>query len=187
MKARRPAPPGRVVTVLAASAIAIVAAGCGGNADTAPAGPAVTVENAPQGNQLHQFDGSEHAPFISVADYKPIYDRHDPRYVLVDVREAAERAQEHIPGDVWAPLADAPNRGWKYLRRYSDKVLVLYCDCPWAEAAQESVVLRSRGVPDSRLRVLHEGIPGWAKAGYPVVRGGDVCARADWPQACSGR
>lgn len=148
-------------------------------------GSAVTVQGGPPGNQLHTFDGNDHAPFISLADYKPIYDRHDPNYVLVDVREAGERAGGKIPGDIWAPLADADTTAWQFLEAYKDKTLVLYCDCPWAEAAKESVILKAHGFSYDRLRVLHEGIPGWQQAGYPVVPGGDAChTERNWPQAC---
>jgi len=135
-----------------------------------------------------QHGGDHHAPFISLAQYKPIYDRHDPNWVLVDVREAAERAQAHIPGDLWVPLADADTTGFTALLPDRDKMLVLHCDCPWAEAARESVILEAHGFADSHLRVLHEGIPGWAKAGYPIVAvpGGNPCtSEHHWPQACA--
>ncbi|MFJ4654372.1 rhodanese-like domain-containing protein [Nocardia sp. NPDC088792] len=138
------------------------------------------------GDSLHEFHGGQHAPFLALADYKPIYDRHDPGYVLVDVRPAAVRAESHIPGDIWVPLADAPTTGWQTLQQYRGKaVLVLYCDCPWQEAANESVILRQHGFTDADMRVLHEGIPAWEAAGYPVVRGTDPCADRKWPLACS--
>jgi hypothetical protein len=31
-------------------------------------------------NSIHRFNGNHHAPFISLADYKSIYDSHDPDY-----------------------------------------------------------------------------------------------------------
>lgn len=147
--------------------------------------PAATVVDGPSANSAHQFDGDDHAPFISLADYKPIYDHHDPAYVLVDVRETPERANARIPADIWVPLADMDDTGWRFLEQYQDKTLVLYCDCPWAEAARASVILRAHGFSYDRMRVLHEGIPGWAEAGYPIDSGGDPCsAERDWPQAC---
>jgi rhodanese-related sulfurtransferase len=121
-----------------------------------------------------------------VRAFKRHWDRRDRHVVLVDVRGAADRAKEHIPRDIWVPLADAPRSGWRFLERYRRKLIVLYCDCPWAEAAEESAVLEGHGFSDRRLRVLHEGIPGWIKAGYPTVPGGDVCARHHWPRACRG-
>ncbi|MFI6166269.1 rhodanese-like domain-containing protein [Nocardia sp. NPDC051052] len=149
--------------------------------------PAVSVQGGPSGDQLHQFQGGQHAPFISLTDYKPSYDRHDPHYVLVDVREAAARAQSHIPDDIWVPLADAPTTGWQTLQQYRGTVvLVLYCNCPWQEAANESVVLKEHGFTDGDMRVLQEGIGGWQTAGYPVIRDTDPCATHSWPQACSG-
>jgi len=170
-----------LVVVVAAIGAAVWAA----NRDRGPTS-AVSVQGGPQGNQLHQFDANHHAPFISLADYKPIYDRKDPNYILVDVREAAERANSRIPGDIWAPLADADTTGWQFLEQYKNtKTLVLYCDCPWAEAAKESVILEAHGFDDAHLLVLHEGIPGWAQAGYPVVSGGNPCqTERKWPQAC---
>lgn len=188
-RAGRSAQPGRrwrVVLGLIALALAVTGAALLATRHGSSS-PAVSVQGGPSGNQLHQFSGEHHAPFISLADYKPIYDRRDANYVLVDVREATERAQAKIPGDIWVPLADADSAGWKALEAYKDKTLVLYCDCPWAEAAKESVILEAHGFADSHLRVLHEGIPGWAQAGYPIVSGGDPCAsERRWPQACGG-
>jgi rhodanese-related sulfurtransferase len=147
--------------------------------------PPVSGVGSPPGNQPHQFSGDHHAPFITLADYKPIYDRHDRNYVLVDTRTAGVRSLKHIPGDIWVPLDDAASTGWKFLERYKGKTLVLYCDCPWQDAAKESAILEAHGWSDNHLRVLHEGIPGWEQAGYPVVPDGDVCSKTEhWPQAC---
>ena len=149
-------------------------------------GPAVSVVGGPSGNQLHSFNADHHAPFIALADYYPHWASKDPAYVLVDVREAGERAAAKIPGDVWVPLADMQATGWQALQAYKDKIIVLYCDCPWQEAATASSILEAYGFSDDNLRVLHEGIPGWQQAGYPIEPGGDVCAGQSWPQACGG-
>jgi len=146
----------------------------------------VAVAGGASAGPLHRFHGTHHAPFISVRAFKRHWDRRDRHVVLVDVRGAADRAKEHIPRDIWVPLGDAPRSGWRFLERYRRKLIVLYCDCTWAEAAEESAVLEGHGFSDRRLRVLHEGIPGWIKAGYPTVPGGDVCARHHWPRACRG-
>lgn len=90
-------------------------------------------------------------------------------------------------GDIWVPLADADTTGWQALEPDKDKMIVLYCDCPWAEAAKASVILEAHGFGDDHLRVLHEGIPGWAQLGYPIVAGGNPYqAERNWPQACGG-
>ncbi len=168
-----------VVVVAMAAIAAIVVLGFG-------SGSAVTHVGGLSASPLHSFSGDHHAPFISVADYEPIYARKDPNWILVDVREAPERANAHIPGDIWVPLADAATTGWQALLPYKDKMIVLYCDCPWAEAAQESVILEAHGFSDAHLRVLHEGIQGWAAAGYPIVSGGNPCQEHYWPRACGG-
>ncbi len=172
---------GLAVAVLLVAGIAAVIALRGG-----VGGPAVTVVGGSQGNELHSFNADHHAPFISIADYYPHYADHDPNYVLVDVREAGERAAAKIPDDIWVPLADMATSGWQYLQQYKAKTIVLYCDCPWAEAATASSILEAYGFSDDHLRVLHEGIPGWQQVGYPIVPGGNVCAGQTWPQACGG-
>ncbi len=170
-----------VVVVAAAVTVPLVVAGSGPGRGV----PAVQAVGSPQGNQLHQFTGSQHAPFIELSQYYPIWEHKNPNYVLVDVREAAERALAHIPNDVWVPLADMAYTGWRYLNRYRGKTLVLYCDCPWEEAAAASVILKQHGWTNADLRVLHQGIPGWEQTGYPVLPGGNVCVTEhDWPQAC---
>lgn len=147
--------------------------------------PGVVVLDTSSGDQLHRFTGTHHAPFISVAEYWPTYRRHDPGYVLVDVRTRTARQNVRIPDSLWVPLADSDATGWRSLMRFRDRTVVLYCSCPWAEAADESEILLSHGFPESHLRVLHEGIQGWMEAGHPVVSGGDPCEARRWPQACA--
>jgi len=166
------------VVILAGGGGAIAVAAGGGGSGHAPA-PAVA-----SAGEHHRFRGAHHAPFISLSTYKALWNRRASNVVLVDVRGAADRAKAHIPHDIWVPLADARSTGWRFLERYRRKLIVLYCDCPWAEAAQESAILEAHGFSDRHLRVLHPGIPGWIRAGYPVVAGGDVCARHHWPRAC---
>jgi rhodanese-related sulfurtransferase len=166
------------VAVLAAAVATIAADAGGGSSQDAPTPTVGAV------SQHHRFRGAHHAPFISVRSFKRLWNRRDPQVVLVDVRGARDRAQAHIPHDIWVPLADARTTGWRFLKHYRRKLIVLYCACPWAEAAQESVILESHGFSDRHLRVLHEGIPSWIQAGYPVVAGGDVCAHRYWPRAC---
>jgi rhodanese-related sulfurtransferase len=133
----------------------------------------------------HTYSGPRHAPFITVAEFKPMYDSADPNHVLVDVRSADARAESHIRGDIWVPLSDAAKSGWKALRRYKDGLIVLYCACPSAEASSMSVILRRHGFSFEGLRVLREGLPGWEAAGYPVTTGADPCLEYAWPSACA--
>jgi hypothetical protein len=111
-----------VAGAIVAIALIAVARMLTGASRTSP----ITVVCGPAGDQLHQFSGNQHAPFIALTDYLPIYDRQDQNYVLVDVRAAAERQQSHVPGDIWMPLADANSTGWQALLSYKDKTLVLY-------------------------------------------------------------
>ena len=146
----------------------------------------VTVMSSNRKALPHQFTGSHHAPFISLKTYRPIHRHRDPRYLLVDVRHPEVRATGRIPGDLWVPLADASSTGWRFLWRYRDKTLVLYCDCPWAEAAEASAILKDKGFSYRRMRVLREGYPGWLKAGYRTLSGGDPCRlERRWPEACA--
>jgi rhodanese-related sulfurtransferase len=146
---------------------------------------AVTVLEEQAVEVPHQFTG-DHAPFISVARYGRFHRRRDPRFVLVDVRDRVSRTTVRIRGDVWVPLSDMETTGWQALQKYRDRILVLYCACPWAEAAEASVILEGKGYVRERLRVLREGVPGWQRAGYPTSSGGDPCRQDQhWPEACS--
>ena len=145
----------------------------------------VKVVTNPRGHERDEFTGERHAPFISLSDYRRLRREGSHRSVLVDVREPDARYHVHIPGDRWMPLEQADAGGWKTLWRFRDRTIVLYCDCPWAEAAAASVILERHGFEDTSLRVLHPGIPGWIKAGLPVVRGEDPCRPPGrWVDAC---
>lgn len=176
----------RSVVLGAAAAAVVLGVGLGVGLTRGSANPAVTTVGGPSGNQLHQLNGGNPAPFIGIADFYPIWQRHDPQYLLVDVREAGERANSRISDDLWVPLADMQTTGWQYLQQHAaGRIIVLYCDCPYQEAANASVILKSHGFTDAQLKVLHEGIPGWSHAGYPTATNSiDPCVGQSWPQAC---
>jgi rhodanese-related sulfurtransferase len=156
---------------------------CGVASPDGTSGP--SLDRSPSADE-HTYTGPRHAPFITLAEFKPMYDSGNPTHVLVDVRPAESRAESHIRGDIWVPLSDAAQSGWKALRPYKDGLIVLYCACPSAEASAMSVILRRHGFSYKGLRVLQEGLPGWESAGYPVTTGSDPCLEEHaWPSACA--
>jgi rhodanese-related sulfurtransferase len=104
-------------------------------------------------------------------------------YILADVRSAMERAQVHVREDVWLPLAELPF-GWQEMDFPRTAIVVLYCDCPNAEALYASVLLAEAGLGGGHILVLEEGLPGWRAQGGPVVTGDDPCPHLEWLVAC---
>ena len=151
--------------------------GCSRNTPTK-----ASVETAPV-QADHDFFDLRQASFISVDEL--VMARSRSKVIVVDVRNPAERAEAHIPDDVWVPLADLLDGGTSTLKPYAEELIVLYCACPNAEAAFASVHLRDEGFDVARLRVLREGLPGWANAGLPLIKNTVPCAKEHWPLACA--
>jgi rhodanese-related sulfurtransferase len=166
-----------------ALAVCSLVAGCATAAGTPAPEPSPTFGVASD----HTFDGDEHAPFISVAEVGARLSSESPRLVLIDVRSPGERGAGHIAGDVWIPLADMSQTGLTELAKHRESLIVLYCDCPWAEAAYASVAIREQGYGWEQIRVLEEGYSGWAAAGYEIVGQSSPCdEERRWPNACQG-
>jgi rhodanese-related sulfurtransferase len=88
---------------------------------------------------------------IPAADY--------PRFHILDVRDAAQYAKEHIPGAV--------NVAWREVfaqrtRLPRDKTILVYCNTS-SFAAQVAMALRLDGFENVRL--LYGGFNGWKAAG----------------------
>lgn len=83
--------------------------------------------------------------------------------VLVDVREPAEYAAEHIAGARLLPLSKVQKSA---LPEHSDKKLVLHCK----RGARGGSACEKLLAEDPNLEIynLAEGIGGWAAAGLPV-------------------
>jgi rhodanese-related sulfurtransferase len=85
------------------------------------------------------------------------------RVTLVDVREPAEYAGEHLANSVLVPLSQfAPNQ----IPVDPDKTLVLYCRSGnrSAQAAQKLL-----GAGFEEVTHLDGGIEGWKQTGYPTI------------------
>ncbi|MBA3585421.1 MAG: rhodanese-like domain-containing protein [Gemmatimonadetes bacterium] len=89
-------------------------------------------------------------------------------FVLIDARDFAQFAQEHVPGAVNIPYIDI-RPGAELPPR--EARIVVYCsdsDCPISQYAYES--LEQLGY--RQLYDMREGLQGWREAGYPTEVGG---------------
>lgn len=84
---------------------------------------------------------------------------------LIDVRPAAEYRAGHLPGARSIPLEELAERLEELPRT---QTVVAYCRGPYCLFADEAArLLRSHGF---RVARLHEGVPDWQAAGFPVER-----------------
>ena len=104
--------------------------------------------------------------FVSAADlYKALQEKQ--KMILLDTRVTSVWQTAHIEGSFTLPyysdfdaiVTDLPK----------DVMVVAYCSCP--RAAAEWVVEELRQREYEKTAVLYEGIYGWIKLGYPVMRG----------------
>jgi rhodanese-related sulfurtransferase len=102
---------------------------------------------------------------VSAGEVKAQFDRGD--VTLIDVREADQFADSHIPGALQIPLARIEGE-IPYLPK--GKPIVTYCTCPAEESSGEAVqILRNGGITGAAA--LQGGLAAWRKAGYPVESG----------------
>ena len=99
---------------------------------------------------------------IPADDWKKVF--------IVDARDAAQFAKEHIPGAVNIEWRQAVVRRAEIPR---DRMVVMYCNSG-SLSAQAVFALRLLGYDN--VKVLHDGIEGWKKKG-----GFDAHARASQP------
>lgn len=86
---------------------------------------------------------------------------------IIDVREADQYADSHIPGALQIPLARIEGE-ISYLPK--GKPIVTYCTCPAEESSGQAVlILRNGGITGAAA--LQGGLAAWRKAGYPVESG----------------
>lgn len=85
---------------------------------------------------------------------------------LVDVRPADEYRQGHIPGALSIPLAELGQRIHEVPHH---REVVAYCRGPYCVLAVEAA--RRFGRLGFRARRLAEGLPAWARRGFPVTTG----------------
>ena len=92
--------------------------------------------------------------------------------VLVDVREADERAFAHVPGSRHLPLS---RLGKERLEAAPGRVVVFHCQSG-ARTAESAAALAAEAA-GCEACVLEGGLAAWQKAGLPVAR----AARATLP------
>ena len=111
--------------------------------------------------------GHDSAPTVPVvrSDYvKALLDAREP-VVLVDFRRASEYRAGHLPGAISVPLAELDRR---YREIPATARLILYCQCPIEEIATAYVFLHGQGYRNQA--VLEDGVDGWLRRRYPLVR-----------------
>lgn len=86
-------------------------------------------------------------------------------YQFIDVREADEYAQAHIPGAANIPLSEFQQR----MDEISEDAPVLLVCHTGARSAQAAMFMAGMGYDE--LYNLEEGTRGWMKKGYAVERG----------------
>ncbi len=107
------------------------------------------------------------APSVALTepDYlKWLIDSRQP-VVVVDLRAAAEFRGGHLPGAVSVPLPELDRR---FAEIPTSPMVVLYCQCPLEEAATAYAFLESKGYLNHV--VLQEGLDGWVRRRYPLVK-----------------
>lgn len=92
------------------------------------------------------------------------------KMVLLDTRVTSVWQRGHLEGSIPFPYYTELDEKIKDLPK--DVQIVGYCSCPRAAAVYLIEQLRDRGY--SRTAVLYEGIFGWMKMGYPIMRAGSV-------------
>lgn len=102
---------------------------------------------------------------ITADELKPQFDRGE--VTIIDVREADQFLQSHIPGALQIPLARIEGE-IAYLPK--GKPIVTYCTCPAEESSGRAVeILQHAGITGAAA--LQGGLGAWRKAGYPLESG----------------
>ena len=102
---------------------------------------------------------------IDIEKYQAQFENNaDADYVLVDVREADEYAEGHLPGTIHVPLSEFQTR---YTEIGKEKPIVLVC-ARGGRSAQAAEFLGAQGYTD--LYNLEGGTMGWIQQGLPVEK-----------------
>jgi rhodanese-related sulfurtransferase len=102
-------------------------------------------------------------PSITPNDAKRLVDR---GALLVDIREASEHAQEHIPGAHLMPLSALDRVD---LSPDKDQTVVFHCRS--GARTQSNAARLARKAGSGKAFVLDGGISNWKRAGLPTVVG----------------
>ena len=100
---------------------------------------------------------------INSEDYRQQFASEDVQFI--DVREADEYAEAHIPGAINIPLSEFQQRMDEISE---DAPLLLVCRTG-VRSAQAAIFMASMGYDE--VYNLEEGTAGWMKKGYAVERG----------------
>ena len=90
----------------------------------------------------------------------------DDQIVFVDARDNLNFQSGHIPGAINAP--------YHSVEAYTDELpkdkwLVLYCECPRAEAVQAAKKLQEEAQGYTMLKVMGDGLGGWRDVDGEIV------------------
>ena len=115
--------------------------------------------------------------FLPVADLVAAIEDPDceagQNVVFVDARPQLDFEYGHIPGALNVPYFNVAAFVDELPR---DKWLVIYCECPHAEAVQAADALTSSDNGFTMVKVIDEGLGGWRDLGREIVTGGDAAA-----------
>lgn len=102
---------------------------------------------------------------ISSEDYRQRFASGDHgEFQFIDVREANEYAEAHIPGAINIPLSEFQRR----MDEISDDAPLLLVCGAGVRSAQAAMFMANMGYDE--IYNLEEGTAGWIKKGYPVER-----------------
>lgn len=104
---------------------------------------------------------------LPAVDVKQVSARQSSGALLIDVREADEYAQGHVPGSTLIPLGQLAQR-LQEIARYKDKPVVLICHSG-RRSAQALKLLEGAGF--SAAANVEGGMIAWQQAGLPVISG----------------
>lgn len=109
--------------------------------------------------------GSAAGPAISPLDATMRINKQDA--VVIDVRDAEQYAQGHLPRARHIPLAELAGRAGE-LERFKKKPVIVTCDGGVRDAPAALKVLRQHGF--EQVFNLEGGIAAWRKADLPVEK-----------------
>ncbi len=84
--------------------------------------------------------------------------------VLVDIRDADERARVHIPGSEHRPLEAVRNQGLP-----AGRPVIFHCRSGMRTKANEGTLCICPGAGDADLYMLEGGLEAWRRAGFAVT------------------
>jgi rhodanese-related sulfurtransferase len=102
---------------------------------------------------------------VSPGEATTLINREDAH--IVDVREAGEFAEGHLPNALNIPLAKVAERVGE-LEKFKDKPII-FCCASGMRSGKASAELKKQGF--TKLYNLAGGVDAWVGAGYPVKKG----------------